>query len=325
MRPTHYVDWFMDKSVVLGYSSIGPALRKNWWPPDPAPGALEGRHVVVTGASGGLGAAAAVGCARLGATVHLVGRTRSKLESAATELRAAAGDAGELLPEVCDVSDLDSVRAYTDKLTGQVDRLHGLVHNAGVLPPERTETAQGHELVLATHVLGPCLLTHRLRHVLAADGDARVVWVSSGGMYTRQLDTSDLERTERPWSGTDAYARTKRMQVVLAQMWADRLRVDHVAVHAMHPGWADTPGIADSLPGFHRLVGPLLRSSEQGADTVVWLVAGNGGSVTAGASGVFWSDRRPRPLAYAPWQKERVGERARLWDAVSTAIGVDAT
>jgi len=96
-----------------------------------------------------------------------------------------------------------------------------------------------------------------------------------------------------------------------------------VAVHSMHPGWSDTPGIADALPGFHKVIGPVLRSSEEGADTAVWLVAAPGGSVTAGASGVFWSDRRPRPLAYAPWQKETPGGRARLWEAVSEAIGVD--
>lgn len=324
VRVTHYVDWFMDKSVVLGYSRFGPLLRQAWWPPDPAPDSLAGRHVVVTGASGGLGSATAAGCARLGATVHLVGRDKTRLDEAARSIRSSVQPAVDLVASVCDISDLDSVRAYAADLSGRVDRLHGLVHNAGVLPQERRESAQGHELVLATHVLGPSLLTHLLRPILAADGDARVVWMSSGGMYTRALDTRDLESTEREWSGSDAYARTKRMQVVLAQMWADRLRVDHVAVHAMHPGWSDTPGIQEALPRFHRVAGQLLRNSEQGADTAVWLVAAPGGSVTAGASGVFWSDRRPRPLAYAPWQKETLGERARLWEAVSEAIGVDA-
>ena len=324
MRATHYVDWFLDKTVVLGYSRLGPTLRQAWWPPSAEPGALNDRHVVVTGASSGLGAATAARCAELGATVHLVGRDRGRLERAVTEIRSSGVDDGELLPEVCDVSNLDEARAYAKDLAGRVDHLHGLVHNAGVLPPERKETAQGHELVLSTHVLGPTLLTHLLRDQLAADGDARVVWVSSGGMYTRPLDTSDLEATERPWSGTDAYARTKRMQVVLAQMFADRLRVDHVAVHAMHPGWADTPGVRGSLPRFHTAAKPLLRTAEQGADTIVWLVSAPGGSVTAGASGVFWSDRRPRPLAYAPWQKEPAGERARLWEKVGDAIGIDA-
>jgi len=329
VRVTHYLDWLLDKSVVLGYSRIGPAVRQAWWPAGPAPDALVGRHVVVTGASSGLGAATATGCARLGATVHMVGRNSSRLEKAADKIRSAvAADSSrpaDLVVEQCDVSDLDAVRAWAADLTGRVERLHALVHNAGALPPERTETPQEHEMVLATHVLGPCLLTHLLRPRLAADGDARVVWVSSGGMYTQPLDTDDIESRERTWSGAQAYARTKRMQVVLAQMWADRFRVDHIAVHAMHPGWADTPGVLASIPRFHRIAGPLLRDPEVGADTVVWLVAAPGGSVTAGASGVFWHDRRPRPIVYAPWQKESPGERARLWQAVSEAIGVDAT
>jgi len=323
VRVTHYVDWFLDKTVVLGYSRIGPVLRQAWWPPGAEPGALVGRRALITGASSGLGAATATALARLGAAVHLVGRDRGRLEQAARTVRRDVGAGADLSVDVCDVSDLDAVRDYAADLTARVDRVHALVHNAGVLPPERKQTAQGHELVLATHVLGPCLLTHLLRPALTADGDARVVWVSSGGMYTRPLDTDDLQSTEREWSGTDAYARTKRMQVVLAQMWADRMRIDHVAVHAMHPGWADTPGVQASLPRFHQVTGPLLRTPEQGADTIVWLASAPGGSVTAGASGVFWSDRRPRPLAYAPWQKETPGERARLWEAVSDAIGVD--
>ena len=325
MRVTHYVDWFLDKTVVLGYSRVGPALRKAWWPSDPAPESLQGRHVVVTGASGGLGAATVVGCARLGATVHLVGRTKDKLDEAADRVRSAGLPAADLITEVCDVSDLDSVRDYAEHLCRNVPALHGLVHNAGVLPLERTETRQGHELVYATHVLGPSLLTHLLRRPLNADGDARVVWVSSGGMYTQPLVTEDLETRDREYSGTETYARTKRMQVVLAQMWADRLRIDNVAVHAMHPGWSATPGMRTALPRFQTMLTPVLRTTEQGADTIVWLVAAAGGSVTAGASGVFWSDRRPRPLAYAPWQKEGVGERAKLWRAVSEAIGVDPT
>ena len=322
MRVTHYLDWFLDKTVVLGYSRVGPTLRQTWWPSDPQPGSLLGRHVVVTGASGGLGAATVVGCARLGATVHLVGRAKDKLDEAADQVRSAGLPEAELITEVCDVSDLDSVRDYAEHLCRSLPELHGLVHNAGVLPPERTETPQGHELVYATHVLGPSLLTHLLRRPLNADGDARVVWVSSGGMYTQPLVTEDLETRDREYSGTEAYARTKRMQVVLAQMWADRLRTDHVAVHSMHPGWAGTPGITDSLPGFARLTAPILRTAEQGADTIVWLAAAKPASVTGGCSGAFWSDRHPRSTSFLPARPEPPGERARLWSAVTEAVGV---
>lgn len=330
MRVTTALDWVLDKTVVPGYSRIGYDLRRHWWPDDPEPDALRGRHVVVTGASSGLGAATTVGLARLGATVHMLGRKQARLDESAGAVRAAlardaqrAGSpAADLVTEVCDVSDLDAVRAYAASLADRVGAVHGLVHAAGVLPPERRESAQGHELVYATHVLGPFLLTHLLRPLLRADGDARVVWVSSGGMYAQPLDASDPERKQGEWSGTNAYARTKRMQVVLAHMWADRLRIDHVAVHAMHPGWADTPGVTDALPRFAKITAPILRTAEQGADTIVWLTAADPASVRGGCSGAFWSDRRPRSTSFLPFQNEAPGERAKLWQAVTDAVGV---
>ena len=77
---TSAVDWVMDKSLVLGYTKLGPAVRQAWWPGDPAPAALAGRHVLVTGATGGLGLATAGGLARLGAVVHITGRDASRLD-----------------------------------------------------------------------------------------------------------------------------------------------------------------------------------------------------------------------------------------------------
>ena len=106
------------------------------------------------------------------------------------------------------------------------------------------------------------------------------------------------------------YARTKRAQVILTELWAERLAGTGVVVHAMHPGWPDTPGVASSLPRFHRLTGPLLRSPEQGADTIVWL----GAAVEpGGSSGGFWHDRRQRPTHRVPWTRETPEDRERLW------------
>src|SRR5690349_20157673 len=138
---TSAVDWAMDKSLVLGYTKLGPRLRRSWWPSDPRPGCLAGRHVLVTGASGGLGLAAAAGLAPLGATVHLVGRNAERLATAEESLLRDLPSA-RVETEVCDVSDLDAIRDFATSFSSRVPKLHALVHNAGVLPPERRTSAQ---------------------------------------------------------------------------------------------------------------------------------------------------------------------------------------
>ena len=144
-------------------------------------------------------------------------------------------------------------------------------------------------------------------------------------MYTRALDASDPEAAEREWSGTDAYARTKRMQVALARMWADRMRTDHVAVHAMHPGWADDPRhhrVAAALRPAHR---PDPAYAPRRAPTpIVWLAAAAPASVTAGAAARSGATATRARRRSCPAQEEPPGERARLWEAVTDAVGVDA-
>lgn len=310
------VDTALDRTIVPGYSRIGYALRRSWWPADLADGALDGHTVAITGANSGLGKATAAGAARLGASVRLLCRSVDRGEQARREIVAAVPGSSVDVDE-CDLSSLKSVRAAASRLRDELPSLRGLVHNAGVLPPERAETEDGHELTVATHVLGPHLLTAELRPLLSADSDARVVFVSSGGMYAQRLRVDDPEFHEGEFNGTAAYARTKRMQVVLAELWAKRMT--GVSVHAMHPGWADTPGVTDSLPGFAKIVGPILRTAAQGADTAVWLL----GSPEAGEStGLFWHDRRPRPTSYLPYTRYSDEDAEKLWDycAVATRL-----
>jgi NAD(P)-dependent dehydrogenase (short-subunit alcohol dehydrogenase family) len=184
------------------------------------------------------------------------------------------------------------------------------------MPPQRTTTSEGHELALATHVLGPHVLTFGLRESLGGGG--RVVLVTSGGAYAQRLEVDDPEYTQGTYSGTAAYARTKRMQLVLAPLWARELAGDDITVASMHPGWADTPGVTESLPGFAKVTGPLLRNAEQGADTAVWLTA-TGDPI---GSGGFWHDRRRRSTHYAPVRVETPGEIERFWAFVTETTGV---
>ncbi|MCW2784911.1 MAG: NAD(P)-dependent dehydrogenase, short-chain alcohol dehydrogenase family [Marmoricola sp.] len=320
------VDRLLDRTLVLGYTTIGYRLRRARWDGnDPEPGALIGRRALVTGAGSGLGEATAMGLAALGATVHLLGRTRQRVQPAAERIAAAIGEggwAGSVQTESCDVSDLDDVRRFGTELASRLvargDVLDIIVHNAGVLPAERVTNAQGHELAVATHVLGPVLMTDLLVPALASGTRSpRVIFVSSGGMYTQSLPVDDPDFTRGRYRGSTAYARSKRIQVELIADLARRWDRAGVKVSAMHPGWADTPGVASSLPVFRALTRPLLRSAEEGADTVVWLSAVR----PAPATGGFWHDRVRRPTSYRSATEPSDDEVARTWAWVREAVG----
>ena len=138
-------------------------------------------------------------------------------------------------------------------------------------------------------------------------------------MYSQRLRADDLQYLRGEYKPTTGYARTKRAQVVLSELWARELREDAVVVHAMHPGWADTPGIATSLPGFRRLTRPILRTNEQGADTVVWLAAAD---APLRSTGRFWHDRRERPTHRLPRTATSREDGARLWEACERLTGL---
>lgn len=316
--PSGLLDAALDRSVVLGYTRIGYAVRRRLgaWPADPAPDALLGQDVVVTGASSGLGIATAAGLAALGARVHLVVRNLDKGEEVREQLRRDVPGATFDLWR-CDVSDLDDVRRFTADFTAAHPAVAALVHNAGAMPPQRTESAQGHEMTMALHVLGPVVMTEGLLDPLAA-ADGHVILVTSGGMYTQALPVSDPEYLRGTYRPATAYARSKRVQVSLLPLLAERWRPRGVTVNATHPGWADTPGVVDSLPGFHRLTGPVLRDAEQGADTTVWLAAARPNP----ESGHLWHDRRIRPEHYGPWSRETEDQRTTMWEWVREAAGL---
>lgn len=321
---TSAADAVLDRSLVLGYTRIGPAVRRRWWPADPEPGCLAGQRVVVTGATSGIGEAMVRSFVALGATVHVLGRSPEKVAKVVAATRRDLPHA-DLVEEVCDVGDLDAVRAWCDDLASRVGNLRGLVHNAGVMVAERTESAQGHEMALAVHVLGPHLMTERLLPLLGADpgNPGSVVWMSSGGMYSAGLrstpDEIEYRDTDaKPYDGVRGYARTKRMQVEIVDAWNDRLRGGDVRIESCHPGWAATPGVTDSLPGFDKVMGPLLRDAASGADTAVWLVAARPDS-----SGThhFWHDRAPRPTTYPVQRRTDTAGRRAFLDYVAGATG----
>ena len=293
------LDSVLDRTVIGGYTTVGYRIRSRGRSASELP-SLTRRVVMVTGATSGLGLAAAEGFARLGATVWLVVRSRDRGEDARAGIAERSGN-HDVHVGLCDLSDLQSVRQFAERFTAQADRLDVLVSDAGVLLPTRALSPDGIELTFATNVLGPFLLTNLLLPLLERSAPARIINVSSGGMYTQRIRADDLQSARGEFDGATAYARAKRAQVILTELWARRLEGSGVVVHAVHPGWADTPGVASSLPRFYRLTRPLLRTPEQSADTIVWLGAAD---EPGRCTGLFWHDRRPRPTHLLPWTRE---------------------
>jgi NAD(P)-dependent dehydrogenase (short-subunit alcohol dehydrogenase family) len=316
---TALLDRALDWAVIPGYSRIGYAVRGLGW--DDAFGrTLSGRTALVTGGSSGIGEAICEGFAAAGARVHMLVRDRDRGEAAVSRIESRLPVATLAIGiEVCDLADLAAIRRFAECFQAGTDRLDLLVHNAGVLPPERAHTADGVELTFATNVLGPFLLTSLLLPAMLAATPSRVITVSSGGMYTARLHADDPQLERRDFDGPRFYAHTKRAQVALNREWAERFTADRVAFHAMHPGWVDTPGLRDSLPRFRRVMRPVLRDAGEGADTVVWL--GTNPDLEP-ATGGFWQDRAPRPEHRLPSTRETAEDRRRLWrecERLSTA------
>jgi NAD(P)-dependent dehydrogenase (short-subunit alcohol dehydrogenase family) len=303
------VDLALEATVVPSFTRLGPRARRalDGWE-DLAPDALAGRVVVVTGATSGLGAAIARGVGAAGAEVVVVGRDAGRGAQVCAAVEAAGGRARFA---AADLAELDQVRALAEDLRS-LDALHAVVHNAGALLADRRESSDGIEVTWASMVVGPHLLTRML-----ADRTDRAIWMSSGGMYLQALDLDDWSWSRRRWDGTRAYAQAKRAQVDLVAEATARGEAPFQV--ALHPGWADTPGVADSLPGFHRALGPLLRSPEEGADTAVWLGAAPSEALTPGA---FYLDRRPRGTVRWPGTATSPDDRVRLRRLVDQQAGL---
>ncbi|MEO8207866.1 MAG: SDR family NAD(P)-dependent oxidoreductase [Chloroflexota bacterium] len=318
MNLKNAIDDLLELSFVGSFTRVGPAVRRRLFGWDaPTAGALDGRTALVTGPTSGLGRAVAEQLAGLGARVILVGRNRQRLESVRDALIRAHGE--DRFPiVVADMSSLVSVRAAVSDVLASERQLDVVVDNAGAIFAERTESTDGFESTFAVLVMGPFVLLGGLLPLLQETPGSRVIAITSGGMYTQALDLNDLQSRAPGYSGSRAYARAKRAQTSLIREWARRLSSAGPTFHTMHPGWADTPGLADSLPAFYRFMKPLLRSPAEGADSVTWLASTPDPSPL---NGQLILDRRSRPFDRIARTRLSAADRRRLWDQVVALSG----
>ena len=331
-RPSR-IDRVLEASVVGSFSRIGYAVRRRTQRWDAHAGAGEGRRALVTGANSGIGFATVVALLARGAEVVATTRDATRGAAARDALLDAAAQAGmgvdrstlatRLTMEVLDLDRLDDGRRLIDQLR-TLPPVDVVVHNAGAMFPERTTTDDGLERTWQVHVVAPFLMTMLLVPMLANRPDPRVIWVSSGGMYTERLVVRRVD-SPRGYRPAVAYARAKRAQVELVAELHRRLGASTgIAFHAMHPGWARTPGVSNALPAFDRLMRPLLRTPGQGADTIVHLTLSErtGDDTDPSAGGAFWGDRLPRPTDRLARTVCDDAERAALWERLMQDAGI---
>jgi NAD(P)-dependent dehydrogenase (short-subunit alcohol dehydrogenase family) len=310
----------LDTAIVPGFSRIGFLVRSrvNHWD-QVSSYDLTGKVVIITGPTSGLGKECVRILAPTGAQLVLVARNKEKCEGVISSVRnICTGPEPECV--VAEMGDLVSVGKAAREIAVRFPQIFAVVHNAGALLNSRDVSPQGTEQTIASHVLGPHLFTTvLLPNLIATQG--RVVTVSSGGMYSAELPNVDGKRTLEmrvdSYNGSKQYAIAKRAQVTLNEIWATKERSVHF--DSMHPGWADTPGVQESIPAFRRITKPILRSPKQGADTIAWLAAVQ---PIPGASGSFWSDREVRSIHKLPTTRrsDTAEARTNLWNWCNQAI-----
>ncbi len=275
-------DGALELTVVGGFASTGIRVRRRMfgWSDPPR---LDGRRVVITGATSGIGLACARAMIDLGAQVSIVGRDPDRTRATARDLGRRS--ASEVTTYIADLDLLGNARRVADEIDADGRPVDVLVHNAGALTAEYRRTEDGFEATYAAQVLSQHILTSRLLPALQRSSSPRVIVVASGGMYAEKLDVATVQMTASDYDGVRAYAR---------------------------------PGVQASLPTFRRLTRPILRTPQEGADTIVWLA---GVDPIPGANGSFWLDRAPRATVRSPGTRPAPGDPAALWDLVCQQTG----
>jgi NAD(P)-dependent dehydrogenase (short-subunit alcohol dehydrogenase family) len=277
---------------------------------------IKGKTVVITGATAGIGLAAARALAAMGARVAGVSRDPDKCARVAGELRATTGN-GDIGIFCADLSSMESVRQLAADLLARFPRIDVLVNNAGGMYVRRVLTADGFERTFALNHLSNFLLTRLLLDRLAASAPARIINVSSSAQYGGRIHFDDLQLA-RGYAAMKAYRQSKLANVLFTYELDRRLQGTGVTANAMHPGLVRTDITKDNGWLF-RLFQPLAlmgsRTPEEGARTIVYLASS---PEVEGVSGKFFIDERPVRSAEASYNRE---DGARLWEMSESLTG----
>ncbi len=267
---------------------------------------------MVTGANSGVGLAGAIGFARLGARVALIGRDEARLAEAVSTVRELAGPDAEPAGYRCDFGVLADVRTLAEKLAQAYPKIDVLANNAGAVVQRRLTTVDGHELTIQANHLAPFLLTNLLRENLRG---GRVVNTASDAHNSGRLDPDDLDSRRTPYRALRVYGSSKQANILFAaeaaRRWPDILSFSY------HPGVVRSRfGRESAVYRFFYRFAPFLTTPEAGADTMIWLAGAPAGSLVDG--GYYVRRQRKQPSAATSDQ----ALAARLWEVSRVAVGL---
>jgi retinol dehydrogenase 12 len=232
----------------------------------------EARTAVVTGASAGIGLHTALGLARAGMQVILVGRDPGRIEAARQFVEARVPGAA-IETRVADFAGLVAVHRLAAELLAGHKRIDVLVNNAGMIAPRLTQSAEGYELTIAVNHLAPFLLTNLLLNRLKASAPARIVTVASVAHRGARLDPATMAQPPH-WTPLSVYGRSKLANILFTRELARRLDPAVVTACCLHPGViaTDIGNRAGTFAGLGwRLVKPFLSGPAKGAETSIFL------------------------------------------------------
>ena len=284
---------------------------------DIATGPMAGKTVLVTGGTGGIGRATAIGLASMGARVGLTGRDIARTRAAAAEVATLSGNPA-VDPFPADMSSQAEVRRLAGEVLTACPRLDVLVNNVGGFWATRRVTADALEHTFAVNHLAPFLLTDLLLDRLKASAPARIVTVSSGAHATGTINFDDLQ-SERRYSGQQAYNQSKLANVMFTYELARRVDGTGVTATALHPGVVRTGFAAEDPPPMLKVFLPLIRlflkTPEKGAATSIYLASS---AEVEGVTGKYFADSKPKTSSPSSYDTDAA---ARLWQISVDLVG----